>query len=258
MQPLFRRIRNLARQWSRPPAAAARLVGGSSSPNMPALPSGWTDYMTWLSFANAGMLERGNVDAFDFVIRNLPGPAPMVEIGSFCGLSTNVITHLKEKYAVKNRLVTCDRWIFEGAQPAAGVGGSPSLTHAEYRDFVRGSYIRNIQTFARYDLPYTVEMVSDDFFAAWAQRQTTTDVLGRSIELGGPISFCYVDGNHSYEFVQRDFSHIDQFLEPGGFVLFDDSSDGSAWEVCRVVAEVKSGGRYDVVAANPNYLFRKK
>lgn len=214
--------------------------------------------MSWLSFANAGMLERGNIDAFNFVIANLPGSAPLVEIGSFCGLSTNVISYLKEKHAVKNRLITCDKWNFEGAQAGTMLDGSSFVSHDEYREYVRGTYIRNIQTFARSDLPYTVEMYSDEFFAAWSQSQRATDVLGRELELGGPISFCYIDGNHTYEFAQRDFTHADQFLVPGGFILFDDSGDGSAWEVCRVVAEIKSGRRYDVVAANPNYLFRKK
>ena len=258
MRSLTQRFRNRLRRWTSAPAAGPQSVDNSSSKSSPALANGWTEYIAWLTFANAGMLEPGNIDAFNFVIGNLPSLAPMIEIGSFCGLSTNVITHLKEKYAVKNRLVTCDRWIFEGARPDAPVGGSPLLSHNDYREFVRGSYIRNIQTFARYDLPYTVEMFSDEFFAAWTQGQAATDVLGRELKLGGPISFCYIDGNHTYDFVKRDFTHVDQFLDPGGFILFDDSRDGSAWETCRVVAEVKSSQRYHVVAANPNYLFRKK
>ena len=160
MRSLIQRIRNRLGRWLLTPAAGSRSVDNSSSKSSPALATGWTEYITWLSFANAGMLERGNVDAFDFVIQNLPSLAPMVEIGSFCGLSTNVITCLKEKHAVKNRLITCDRWMFEGARPAAPVAGSLFLNHTEYREFVRGTYIRNIQTFARYDLPYTVEMFS--------------------------------------------------------------------------------------------------
>src|SRR5687767_3117074 len=59
---------------------------------LPGQGEAWTEYMSWLSFANAGMLTPGNVDCFDYAIRNLPSSAPLVEIGSFCGLSTNAIT----------------------------------------------------------------------------------------------------------------------------------------------------------------------
>jgi hypothetical protein len=40
-------------------------------------------------------------------------------------------------------------------------------------------------------------------------------------------------------------------------MLFDDSADGTGWEVCRVVGEAIGTKRYEVVAANPNYLVRK-
>ena len=252
MRSQLRRVRNYFRR-----PAAPQVAVPASQPSL-ALDSAWDTYLSWLSFVNAGMLARGNADAFAFAIGHLPSAAPIIEIGSFCGLSTNAITHFKEKLGVKNRLITCGKWIFEGAQVEPLLGGSPHLTHSEYREFVRSTYIRNIQTFARFDLPYTVEMFSDEFFAAWSQNQHATDVLGRELQLGGPISFCYIDGNHSYAFAQRDFQNVDLCLEAGGFILFDNSADGSEWEVCRVVAEVKSGGRYDLVAHNPNYLFRKK
>jgi hypothetical protein len=83
-------------------------------------------------------------------------------------------------------------------------------------------------------------------------------VLGRNVQLGGAISFCYIDGNHAYEYAKRDFENCHNFLEPGGFILFDDSADGSGWDVCNVVSEVQRSGRYELVIKNPNYLFRKK
>jgi Methyltransferase domain len=76
--------------------------------------------------------------------------------------------------------------------------------------------------------------------------------------LGGAISFCYIDGNHSYDFAKLDFENCDRFLEKGGFMLFDDSADGSDWDVCKVVQEVIATGRYDLIAKNPNYFFRRK
>jgi hypothetical protein len=54
-----------------------------------------------------------------------------------------------------------------------------------------------------------------------------------------------------------DFELADECLEEGGFMLFDDSGDASGCEVCRVIEEVKATGRYELVIANPNYMFRK-
>lgn len=50
-----------------------------------------------------------------------------------------------------------------------------------------------------------------------------------------------------YDFVVRNFQNIDKFLEIGGFILFDDSADGSGWDVCKVVAEVSHSGRYQLI-----------
>ena len=76
------------------------------------------------------------------------------------------------------------------------------------------------------------------------------------MQLGGPISFCYIDGNHTYEGAKLDFLNCDVFLEPGGFLLFDDSVEHQfgGW---RVMPEVLATGRYQLAATNPNHLFRK-
>ena len=44
--------------------------------------------------------------------------------------------------------------------------------------------------------------------------------------------------DHTYEYVRRDFENCDEFLEPRGFILFDDSADSSNWEVRKVIAEI--------------------
>ena len=218
----------------------------------------WSDYLSWLTYANAGMLTRGNVWCMDYAIKNLPSQAPILEIGSFCGLSTNVIIYLKEKNNVHNPLITCDKWMFEGAGGGGMLGDSQSVTHAEYKKFVKETFVRNVQMFGRNDLPFTIELLSDEFFCSWTNLEKRQDVFGREVKLGGPLSFCYIDGNHSYECARRDFENCDRFLEKGGFILFDDSADGSEWEVRKVVQEVIGTRHYDLIARNPNYLFRKK
>lgn len=156
--------------------------------------------------------HRGNLHCFDYAVRNLPSTAPMVEVGSFCGLSANLVAHYKRKHGVENRLIACDKWELESAFPGTPVRES-TIDHAEYRELVKDSFLRSVSLFSR------------------------------ELSLGGPISFCCVDGNPTCEFVKRDFQNCDEFLEPGGFILFDDSADGSGWEVCRLVGEIKKESR---------------
>ena len=219
--------------------------------------NGWSEYVSWLTFANAGMLEPGNVNCMDYAIQNLPSEAPIVEIGSFCGLSTNLLTYLKEKYARKSPLITCDKWEFEGAKSGGMLGDSKSVSQDEYKNFAKETFMRNVRFFSRHDLPFTIESTSDEFFEMWSKDKRHNDVFEREIQLGGPISFCYIDGNHSYDFVKRDFENCDRYLQRGGFLLFDDSSDGSFEGVHTLVQEILERKSYDLLAKAPNYFFRK-
>jgi hypothetical protein len=207
------------------------------------------DYVKWLCFANAGMLDKRNLYLIDRAFSELRSGGPILEIGSFCGLSANVLTHYKRKHGLRNRLMTCDKWDFENDdRDNRQVGGSPVL-FSDYKTFVRESYIRNTRMFSADDLPYTIEATSDEFFAAWREKKDAHDLIGRTIALGGPLSFCYIDGNHSYEGAKADFLN-------GGFLLFDDSTIES-FGVRNLMPEVTASGRYELVAANPNHLFRK-
>lgn len=215
------------------------------------------EFISWLKFANAGMLDNGNLYCFEYAIENLPSNKPVIEIGSFCGLSTNIISFYLRKFNKSNNLITSDKWIFEGAEvPSAFLEGS-NITHNEYKTFVKDTYIRNISFFSKDHLPYTIEQFSDDFFKLWSEDKLETDVTGRKIQLGGKISFAYIDGNHTYEYAKRDFENVDRYLEIGGFILFDDSADHSGWQVCKVVEEIKKEGRYEIIINNPNYLIKK-
>jgi len=214
-------------------------------------------FVRWLRFANAGMLNTGNIYCIEYAIKNLPSDNPIIEIGSFCGLSTNLISFYLRKFSKKNKLITSDKWIFEGGETGSANLDGSNISNTQYSEFVKGTYIRNISFFSKENLPYTIEQFSDEFFRLWSENRTENDVLGRQIQLGGKISFSYIDGNHTYEYSKRDFENTDKYLEPGGFVLFDDSADSSDWEVKKVIKEVKKTGRYEVVINNPNYLFRK-
>lgn len=214
------------------------------------------DFVKWLCFANAGMLDAGNKYLMDYALGRLRSDAPILEIGTFCGLSANLLTHYKRKHGLRNRLITCDRWEFEiGDADRERVGGS-HVSFADYKLFVRDSYLRNARTFSGDDLPFTIEATSKELFEMWSGGREVCDVFGRTIKLGGPLSFCYIDGNHSYEGAREDFVNCDQFLESGGFLLFDDSTL-EMFGVSRLMPEVIATGRYRLAAQNPNHLFEK-
>lgn len=215
------------------------------------------EFINWLKYANPGMLDNGNLYCLQYAIEHLPSNNPIVEIGSFCGLSTNLISFYLRTYNKTNKLITSDKWVFEGAEVPNSLLGGSTIPHSQYRTFVKESYIRNISFFSGENLPYTIEEFSDEFFALWSQNKLETDVTGRKIQLGGKISFAFIDGNHEYAFAKKDFENVDKYLEVGGFILFDDSGDFSDWEVKQVIKEIKAGGRYEVIVNNPNYLVRK-
>lgn len=213
------------------------------------------EYIQWISFANAGMLHPGNVHCFDYVIQHLPSSHPIIEIGSFCGLSTNVINYFLNKHGKTNKFITADKWIFESADSENTIGNG--ISHKEYREFVKDTYKRNVQLFSRENLPYTIEEFSDAFFDLWAKKATVKDVFDRQIALGGPVCFVYIDGNHSYEYAKRDFENTARILEKGGFVLFDDSSWQSPFGCAQLMKEIMLNNEFRLVMKNPNYLFQK-
>jgi len=214
------------------------------------------EYLSWLSYANAGMLNPGNIYCMNYAIKNLPSDNPVVEIGSFCGLSTNVISYLLKKEEKKNKIITSDRWIFEGAENNENLGHS-EIKHAEYRIYVMETFKRNVSFFSKHNLPYPIECYSDDFFESWKNKQTIADLFGRGLKLGGNISFSYIDGNHSYEYAKRDFINTSKYLDKGGFILFDDSSDTSQFGCAKLMKEIIRNSEYELVIKNPNHLFRK-
>jgi hypothetical protein len=205
------------------------------------------EYIRWLCWIQGGFLtsDHGNLIAFDYAVRHMPVGGAIVEIGSFLGLSTNIITYLTIKYHRDNPLFACDPWVFEGTDKP--VGGYFDASSEAFREYVTRAFIVNTALFSRERKPYAIEAFSDQFFELWRICATTEDVFGRRVAFGGPISFAYIDGAHTYDAAKGDFLGADQHLLPGGFILFDDSADDSDWGVTRVVAEVKRDPSYELV-----------
>jgi len=216
-----------------------------------------SEYLKWMSFANAGMFHSGHRHLIDLAVSQLPTDDPVFEIGVFAGLSTNVLTHFLVRHGRSNELVCTDPWIFEGEEPETIPDSS--ITFIEYRARIRTQFEENVRFWSGGRLPYAFSLASDDFFAAWRGGETRVDVFGRERALGGPIAFAFVDGDHRYDQAQRDFENVDAFLVPGGFVLFDDSDEFGAFpEVYGVVQEALRDHGYELAAENPHHLLRKR
>lgn len=210
----------------------------------------------YIAANGATLFVPENIYCIDLAIKNLPSDDPVIEIGSFTGMSTCMLIHYLAKHGRDNLLFNADRWDFEEREKNYYVrvlGVSPE----GMKTYIRDSFIRNLRMFCGNRLPHTIEMFSDDFFECWQADRTVQDIWGRPVRTGGPVSFAYLDGNHQYAFVKRDFEHVDKYLVKGGFVFFDDSDRMIKTGVHEFVKELLNSKDYEVVARNPNYLFRK-
>jgi len=211
---------------------------------------------------NPGMLDWRNLRLFDYCIPRLPSGAPIVEIGSLAGLSLNNLVYLSRKYRRPNAIFSVDAWKLRVGEPRDSIGET-GVTAEASRSHVIESFQRNVQLFSADRLPHHIELDSDTFFVRWASREDLTDFFGRRVKLGGPISFAYIDGDHSYEQSHRDFENVDRFLEPGGFIVFDDSADaarspeGNVLGSSRTAREAASNPRYRVIDKSHHYCIQK-
>ena len=228
------------------------------------------DYITRLqtSVGGAGMLHEGNVYALDYAIQHMPTQGAVLEIGSFAGLSTNVISWLMRKHGrLSQPFFSCDPWLYDGyydvqrkddSSYLAHFEGCTHVTRADYRKFIQDSFIRNTRLFSQGHLPHTLACTSDEFFGTWKKGALCTDVFERTVQSGGLFSFVYVDGDHSYEQARRDVENALEYLLPGGFLLLDDSADFWNYGSVRLAKEMKRWKGLELVMKNPNYLYRKR
>lgn len=182
------------------------------------------EYLRWVIQMIGGWLNigDGNCHCFNHAIRHMPEGGAVIEIGSFLGVSVSVLSYYLTRLGRSNRLYNADPWHFEGTEKP--VGGFFDGARPVYRDYCVETYKKNVSLFCEQNMPVSIEAFSDDFFKMWDDHATVTDVFGNKVKLGGPISFAYIDGNHTYEAAKKDFENVARHLLPGGFVLFDDSN----------------------------------
>jgi hypothetical protein len=218
---------------------------------------GADEYISWLLSVHGGFLAPGNVRAFEHAVRNMPDGGAIVEIGSFLGLSTNLLVYLAIKHKRPHPVFSCDPWAFEAVEKP--IGGFFDAAGPAFREYARAVFILNATTFSGGRKPFTIEARSDRFLDLWTRGGEAKDVFGRTARLGGPVSFAYLDGAHAHDIVKADMAGLDRHLMPGGFVLLDDSADGAGFDgVTRVARELKRDPGYELVFKTPNYFLRKR
>ena len=224
------------------------------------------EFINRLFCANAGMLHRGNLLGFAYATRFLPSNTAVVEVGSYAGLSTNAIIYYLQKYQKNHPFFTCDSWEYFGerdhspphADYLSKVGSHPSLSRESYMNFVKNRFIGNLHFFSGKRLPYSFHVHSENFMNSWAKGLEKEDIFGQKIQLGGKIGFCFLDGDHTPGGAERDFALLDPFLASGGFLLLDDSADGTNESRNELGRRLIKSSEYSLIMKNPNYLLMKK
>lgn len=78
----------------------------------------------WARWAIGGWLDDADIRIINHCIKRLPTRNPVIEIGSFCGLSAVVTGRILQIAKSRNRLICVDPWRFEGAQETLTIPGS--------------------------------------------------------------------------------------------------------------------------------------
>lgn len=212
-----------------------------------------------ISWATGGMLTDGNVDAiYTAVSKTCDLNGAIVEIGAFCGLSSNLIAYVQRIVGSGQPFYSMDPWSYgDDKDPESTLSPYCQIPWPEYEKYIVQAYIERVRFFSRDNLPFGVRGYSGEVMEKWRRGETVEDVFGRSIDLGGDIAFAYIDGDHTYEGALSDFNDVNEFLLPGGVILFDDSAQGSGRGCERVAAEVANRPDFRLIGRNPNYLVEK-
>jgi hypothetical protein len=210
-----------------------------------------------------GMLQDGNIPLIEFAIKNMPNYGSVIEIGSYGGLSTNLIIYLMQKHKKNNPVFNCDAWIYEGFDDQINknilhIDGREDVLREDYSIYMKNAFINATKFLSLNNLPHSFHLKSDVFFSKWNKQETETDLFGTEIKLGGEISFAYIDGGHSYDVVLNDFENVANHLVIDGYMLIDDSAPHLNFGSAKIIGKIKKDNRFVLVAKKPNHMFIKK
>src|SRR5215472_4377214 len=166
----------------------SRLLGYRTWQPVP--PAVQDDLMTWMQFIIPGWLHPGNLESFVYCLERLPSDAPIIEIGTFAGLSLNHLILLLCRAGRQNPVFSVDEWRFESVDEDEwkfegahnGLIKGSHISHDAYRAHVKETFRRNVTLFSGDRLPHHIELNSDAFFAAWAGSEQKLDFFGNTVQ----------------------------------------------------------------------------
>lgn len=215
------------------------------------------------SVIGEGMLHEGNIYLIDYAIKNMPKNGIVLEIGSYGGLSANLICHLLKSYNKQEiSFISCDAWVYEGyndhkKNKKQHIDGNPNISRLTFMNYIKNAYINSIQLLHPEMKPYACHLDSDTFFDKWENNAALIDVFNRTFKINKKIAFCYIDGDHSLEQTKKDFYNVSKNILKGGFILIDDSADYLNFGSAKFIKEIKQNNDYKIILKNPNYLIQK-
>ena len=209
----------------------------------------------------AQMLHPGNPYLLDLAIQKMPKEGVVLEIGSYGGLSTNLISYLLDKHGCNNKLFTCDPWVYEGFEDYLGtksdrIDGRSDVLRTDFMNHLKNSFKEVTKLLSGHRLPHSFQLMSDELFGIWGSGTSVTDVFGFEVTPVGKISLALIDGDHAYAQAKKDYLNVRRHLLPGGLILFDDSGAGMPFGSAKLMKEVLKDPKARVVDKNPNYLIQ--
>ena len=167
---------------------------------------------------------------------------------------------MMDKYNLVNKIITTDPFKFtENDEALLGIGKRMD----EYEIYIKKQFITNMEFWSKKFEIFSFDLDSNSFFRRWELNEKSISMFGNHINMGGQISFVFIDGDHSYEQTLKDFINVDKYLQKNGLIIFDDSGKyhedaiGGKNGVYRVVKECIQTKRYKVLYENPNFLVQK-
>lgn len=155
----------------------------------------------------SGWMTPSFVDNLQIALKYVKKPEiTIIEVGSWQGLSANVMAQACKKLEQQAKIVCIDTWLgsVEHQDTIGRVSGYPSV----YKEFIEiTKFLKND------DVIYPFPISSTEGACYLKKKGVKADLI-------------YVDGSHEYESVLTDAKLYWELLAPGGVMIFDDYS----WE----------------------------
>lgn len=151
------------------------------------------------------------------VARHVPA-GDLVEIGSLFGRTAALLAMLARRYDL-GQVLCIDPWSSDELDQGVEALRKPSLDY-DWDEWARIFEI-NVAPFAQNRLNY-IRASGEAGGAAYAQSRTVVSQAFGETLYQGRIGLLHIDGNHEHGHVLADTEAWAPFVQPGGWIIFDD------------------------------------